>query len=179
MATNQTTLANWGCATSTLTLAGAVNVFRASLGKAMIFFTLFMAIGQIIGKEGSKWAAVIMVIATAVAVLAIYLKTAAIGVSILTWGLAAAAGLAAMAAMPSYQYGTRMVQRTGPAIVHAGDVITRPDRGDKTPQQQERGFPKHYYNITMSFGDVKTKADKEELRPLILKALKDALNNKV
>lgn len=178
LATNQTTLAQYGCATSTATLTQAFNIFRASLGKALMFFMVFMMLGQILGTEGSKWGAVIIGIAMAVYVLAAALKGAAIGISILTFGFAAMAGLAAIAAMPSFQYGTRMVQRTGPAIVHAGDVITRPDRGDVTPQRQERGFPKHYYNVTLSFGDVKTKADKEELRPLILKTLKDALNNR-
>lgn len=179
LATGQTILANYGCATSTMTLGSAFAFLRVNLGKALIIFTIFMSLGQILGREGSKWATVIGMIAMAIWGLAVALKAAAFSMSVLTFGAAAIAGIAAMAAMPSYQYGTRMVQRTGPAIVHAGDVITRPDRGDRTPQQEERGFPKNYYNVTLSFGDVKTKADKEELRPLILKALKDALNNKV
>lgn len=182
LATNQTTLTQYGCATSTLTLGAAFKVLSASLGKAVMFFTVFMMLGQILGSEGSKWAAVITVIATAVAVLAIFLWKGAIALSVLTFGLAAAAGLGAIAAMgtPSYQYGTRMVQRTGPAIVHAGDVITRPDRGDITPQQKEAQFNRLYTKAELHFhGDIKTKADKEELRPLILKTLKDALNNKV
>lgn len=181
MATGQTTLANYGCAASTVTLGNAFAFLRVNLGKALIIFTIFMSLGQILGKEGSKWAAVIGVVAMAIWGLAVALKQAAFSMSVLTFGAAAIAGIGAMAMMPSYQYGTRMVQRTGPAMVHAGDVITRPDRGDVTPSREggERGFPKHYYNITLSFGDVKTKADKEELEPFILKILKNALNNKV
>lgn len=172
-----------GTATAaTLTLRQAVTGLWMSMGKFIMIFTLFVMLGQILGSEGSKWAAVIMGIATAVGVLAAVLWTSASAMSILTWGaaaLAGAAGLAMVASMetPSYQYGTRMVQRTSLAMVHAGDVITRPDRGDKTPQQAQ--YPRTINRIELSFGDIQTKADKEELRPLILKALKEALDNTV
>jgi len=183
VAVNYTLAQAWGQSTvAALTFKAAVTGLWMSMGKFVMIFTLFIMLGQILGSEGSKWAAVIMGIATAVGILAAVLWTSATAMSILTWGAAALAGTAGLAIAasvtpPSYQYGTRMVQRTGIALVHAGDVVSRPDRGDSTPKQAQ--YPRTINHVKLSFGDIQTKADKEELRPLILKALKDALNNTV
>jgi len=165
--------------------SAAAQVAQASMGPMIMSFMLFLSIAERLGPMARPIlgvAAALMILAGAYIAIKASLgdMTAMANLGVMIAAAGAGMGMAAAVyEQPIYQYGTRLVQRTTPAIVHAGDVITRPDRGDRTPQQQERGFPKHYYNITMSFGDVKTKADKEELRPLILKTLKDALNNKV
>jgi len=171
--------------TMMFTWAGAIQVVQASMAPMIMSFFIFLQIAERLGplaKPILGVAAALMILAGAYiavrAALGDLTAVANLGVMIAAAGAGMGLAAAVYTEAPSYQYGTRMVQRTGPAIVHAGDVISRPDRGDTTPQQ-ERGFPKHYYNVTLSFGDVKTKADKEELRPLILKTLKDALNNKV
>ena len=178
----QMTLAAGQATVASLTLRQAVTGLWLSMGKFIMIFTLFVMLGQILGSEASKWAAGIMAIAGAALILTAILWKGAAAMSILTWGaaaLAGAAGLAMVANMetPSYQYGTRMVQRNSLAMVHAGDVITRPDRGDTTPNQTQ--YPRTINHFRMSFGDIQTKADKEELRPMIMKVMKEALNNKV
>jgi hypothetical protein len=152
-----------------------------SLNKAFLIFTVFMSLGSMLGKEGSKWAAVIGGITLAVLLLAKALWGAAIPTAIVTGGLAMAGGLAAAALMQqTFQVGTRRVQRTGPAIVHAGEMVGT-ERGLKAQiGGKGAGSPdKQQINATINFsGNIQTKADKEELRPLILKVIKEALDNK-
>lgn len=163
---------------STQGLGRALSLVRFSLAQVIGVFSIFLALGMLLGSEGAKWAAVIAIIATAVAMLAIWLSEAAIAWGVLTFGLAAAGGLAVAALMPSHQVGTRKAQFTGPAIIHAGERI-----GQESQLKKEfggkQGVEKTQTNVTIAFsGNIQTKADKEQLKPLILKWVKEALDNK-
>jgi len=169
---------------SVITLAGALQILQASMGPIIM---AFMAGYMIVVGLRDNIPLLITVVGGLVAafiILAAILWSCATAMSIISLGVAAAVGIgaivAAHTAMPSYQYGTRLVQRTTPAIVHAGDVITRPDRGDY-PSAALTGKPTMEVtkqNVTVAIGTVKTQADEEELRPLILKVLRDAFRNK-
>ena len=148
-------------------------------------FSMFMMIGMMFGKNYGAIVAAIGAVTIAVIALGFALHWAGAWMSVLTFGAAAIAGLAASAAisatMPSYQVGTRKVQRTGPALVHAGETIGT-EKGLKAQTGGKgAGAPeKQQMSVTLNFsGNIQTKADKEELRPLILKVIKEALDNKV
>ena len=175
--------ANFSVVASTVGLSSALKGLKVSLGQALGIFTIFMSLGMLLGKEGSKWAAVIGIIALAVLALAHVLGYAAISMGVLTVGAAAAGGLAVAAlmqnAMPSFQTGTRRAQFTGPAFVHAGERIGKEDQL-KRELGGGKGMEKRQTNVAITFsGNIQTKADKEQLRPLILKTIKEALDNKV
>jgi len=118
----QLMVSNKGLTISWVTLGAAIKIALGS-------FALFMGLGMLLGKQGSMWAAVIIGIAMAVYVLAAALKGAAISLSILTWGAAAIAGLAAVAMMPEFAGGTRAAPFTGPMWVHKGEIIYNPRSG--------------------------------------------------
>jgi len=108
----------------------------------------------------------------------------AVAVNIVTVGVAAALGLAgalaAYALIPeqTYQFGTRFVQRTTPAIVHAGETIS-----GTTGQIQQQVQPvtrRSQWDVTVNMsGPIYTRADKDNLHEEVRRALKEELDNKV
>lgn len=167
--------------TGHLTLATSLMTVQAALGPLMIGFTLMFTICQ-------RLPPVIALVVGAVLALvaAIILSRTAIGD--MTWmaGMAVAgAAVGAMAAgvwnmtqpQQTYQTGIYSVRKTGPAIVHEGEEI-RSKRNVMYGQGTEKQRPEtRYFNITFS-GDIHTKADKEGLKPLILKTVREAMDNK-
>lgn len=181
IATNQATAAQAAAIPVTQGLTLSWTTLGLALRSAIAPFLLFMTLGMILGREGSKWAMLVVGLAIALWAIVPPLHAAASAFSVLTFGAAALAGLAAMAFMPTYQYGTRFIQRTGPALVHAGEAITpaRELRTTPTGEPSYAPFPRTTTNVHLSFGTVQTKADKEQLRPLILKTIKEAMDNKI
>lgn len=174
----------WVAITSTNGLTASLKGLKMSLSSCVTIFSTFVMIGMMFGKTGGI---IIATIASIVAALAVY-KMHLLGLSIAQavaspWMIPAmiAGGLAmggAIAAMGNFQVGTRKAQVTGPAIVHAGERV-----GKESQLKREFGganaTAKTSTNVTIHMsGNIQTKADKEELRPLILKTMKDALDNK-
>lgn len=141
-----------------------------------VFFAVSTALADALG--GPLQAAIVMLIPL-LAVLVGMLWAGATAVSIISVGVAAAAGIAGMVAaqqsIPEFQTGTRFAQRTQPALVHAGEKIT-PARD---VADEMRPSVTHITNqIDFSNATINTKADKEELVPFIKRAMRDAMRGK-
>lgn len=172
--------------------AGSANTMTASfvrlqlaLGPIVMGLTIGSQMAAMLGKNAWVLIPVIGALTAVFIGLAVALHHAAMWTSILTFGAAAIAGVGAMvyaqSQAPSYQMGTRFAKQTGPAWVHQGEQITstREKSGNTTPvTQQTVPFTKGKTEISMSIGTIQTKADKEQLKPLILKVVREALDNK-
>jgi len=164
--------------TTTQKISAAFIVMKASLGPALLLFTMIVQMGMMFGKQRTMIVAGIVGITMAVLGLAMALKGAAWGMSVVTFGLAALAGAAALAAMPEFQYGTRFAMKTGPAIVHAGEQLI-PAREREARRGEEAPFERRSVHNEFHFhGDIHTKADKESLIPMIRKVLRKDMDNK-
>lgn len=162
-------------------LATSLSVVHQCLGPVLIGFTLMFTICQRLPPVISIVIGVVLALAAAI----ILLRTA---MGDMTWmaGIAVAGAAAgAIAAgvwnmtqpQQTYQTGIYSVRKTGPAIVHEGEEI-RSKRNVMYGQETEKQRPEtRYFNITFS-GDIHTKADKEGLKPLILKTVREAMDNK-
>jgi len=124
--------------------------------------------------------AMLFAIAAAVAVLAVQLWFAAGAVSVLTLGLAAIAGgaaiagaIAAASGARTFQMGTRMTRATGPAWVHKGEVIYNPSTGRPTQigKDLEGKGTTVYNDINIPIENVHTKADFDDLDEKLRKSL--------
>lgn len=180
-ATQQLTLTQFGCTTSTMTLSGAFKILHASLGPAFMIFMLFFQVGMMFQQNAPALLAIIIALTAAMTIFAAASWSAATAFSILTYGTAAVIGvgaaIAASSSAPTYQTGIHSVRKTGLIIAHEGEEI-RSKRNVMYGGQETTKRPEtRYFNITFS-GDIHTKADKEELKPLILKTVRDAMDNK-
>lgn len=161
-------------------LAASLSVVHQSLGYVLIGFTLMFMICQ-------RLPAPIAIVIGAVLALAAAIIILRSAMGDFTWMVGIAIGGAAAGAMAAgvwnltqpqqtYQTGIYSVRRTGPAIVHEGEEI-RSKRNVAYGQETTKRPETRLFNITFS-GDIHTKADKEELKPLILKTIRDAVDNK-
>lgn len=169
---------------STDALKMSISGLNVSISTCVMFFMAFVMIGMMFGKTAGIIVAGIGGIIAALIIYTHWQKVAAILQGTLNWWSAAAmiaGGLAiggAIAALTSFQVGTRKAQFTGPAIVHAGERVGKESQLKKEFGGKQ-GVEKTQTNVTIAFsGNIQTKADKEQLRPLILKCIKDALDNK-
>lgn len=149
-----------------------------------IFFALRDVLGPI--------PAAMVAIGVAVAFLALQLWLAAKASIMLTGGLAAIGGTIALAGLaaggmgeqqsssvPVFHSGTRMVSRTGLAVVQAGEEIRNNQRGLPTDSSSKNGMGNIQTNtFDMRGATILTKANKEELRPFILKTLREGMTAK-
>jgi hypothetical protein len=174
-------------ATTTKGTAMAFTNLGTAISASVGVFSMFLMIGMQFKGVASIIVAAIGIIITALSLYRLHLAGAITLQSMLSpWmvPIMAGAGLAAGALasnLGGFEIGTRRVQRTGPAIVHAGEMVGT-ERGLKAQiGGKGAGAPeKNQVNATINFsGNIQTKADKEELRPLILKVIKEALDNKV
>jgi len=143
-----------------------------------IFYSLSEALAQALG--GPLQAAIVMLI-PALAIIVGMLWAGASAMSVLTFGAAAVAGIAGMVAMqavgpPQYAIGTRFVQRTTPAIVHAGEEIRT---AQDAREQNKPSITTIQATIDLSGSTINTKADEEELTPTINRAVKRALREAI
>lgn len=175
-------------ATAKVATASTVSLGMA-LGLVTAGFSVFMILGQVIGSNAGAIVAAITSITLAILALAVALNVLSVG-TLTPLQLAAFAAGAGMAAgvmaiqsqQPTYKIGTRMLTQTGPITGHAGEIVWNPTNQLPTQVNNDvtgRGIPKKTeFNVTISTGDIHTKADKEELRPFILKTIRDAVDNK-
>jgi hypothetical protein len=183
--TNQVTLAATGSIPAIWGMKTATDSLGKSLINSLMIFSTFIMMGMTFKGVSGIVVAGIGAIIAALTLYKLHLLGAITLQGMLTpWGIAAmaGAGLAIGAIAGQFinaQVGTRKVQRTGPAFVHAGEMIGT-ERGLKAQMGGKGGSPdKQQINATINFsGNIQTKADKEELRPLILKVIKEALDNK-
>lgn len=167
------------------TMTGAFIRLQAAMGPIIMGFMLGSALASAFGKNAWAIAGAITGLTVVFALLATQLWSAAAALSILTFGIAAAAGAAAIALasqnVPSYQVGTEYVSRTQMAIVHEGEkIVPSQDRETSFSNGQSSSAPYPVRSFIFNFtGPINTKADKEELKPLILKVVRDATDNKV
>lgn len=170
---------------STMGLAGAFSVLQASLGPAVVIFMTMYQLATAFGEHAPILLGVIGALTAAMVIYAAASWSAATALSILTFGAAALIGVGAaiyaQSQMPTYAIGTKYVQKTGPAIVHQGEEIRSAYEVNQKRLQSlnQRPYPTRTNQVTISIGTIKTKADEEELKPLILKVVKDAMDDKV
>jgi len=179
--TYQEAMASLAATTHTTTIA--VNMLIASWKVIMLGFLLGAQLAILFKDHLHIMIPIILALTIAVTALAFAWKKVAIAQAAATFGLSVVAGIAAMAAMEAamggLQYGTRFVQRTGPTIVHAGEAVIPAREAGRGQEVAYAPFPRTTTHVHLSFGTVQTKADKEQLRPLILKTVKEALDNKI
>jgi len=164
-------------------LATSLYVVQQGLGVAMIGFTLMFALCQHLPPVLAIVTGAILALAAGILILKAAISGGASVASDLAAMALAGAGAGAIAAgvwnmtQPTYQTGVYSVRKTGPAIVHEGEEI-RSKRNVMYGQGTANQRPEtRYFNITFS-GDIHTKADKEGLKPLILKTVREAMDNK-
>jgi len=174
---------SYGARTATfasLGLAGALKLvvqgFTAGMALALLFASIF---GKTIGIIVAVTAALI---ALAIAIMLVRTAggdfTAAAGFAVAT-AIGLGAGAAVLATTEEYQMGTSFVKRGGLARVHAGEEITSARESKVTSRWDTRQpYNKSITNITVSMGDVHTRADEETMFPMIKRAIKDSLDNK-
>lgn len=166
-------------------LAGTTAAMAKLVTVMSVGFGIFMVVYQIVSLIAEKWGvlpAIIAAVTIAMIGLVAVLKIGATAMSIMTFGAAALAGLAAIApllTMPTYQTGTTFVRRTGLAYVHAGEIIKSARESSdfgylKTGQQRIT-----YNTITVKIDNVHTKADIDDLDEKLRRAFKDYLEQKV
>lgn len=152
----------------------AVNILGSAWKTAaismMAAFGIFFALKPILGTLPS----LLIGIAVAVGIMAVQLWVAAGAMSILTWGLAAVAGglaitgaIAALSGIREFPMGTRGVDKTGPAIVHQGEVIYNPATNRPTQIGNDiagsGGHGTTVYEMPIHIGTVNTKADIDDV----------------
>lgn len=172
-ATNASTAATIGLGHSLLFLSAG---FGAAFAAVFIVYQVF----------GKLPAIILGVVIALVALLVVILAIASVidwsaGVRALAGaGIAGAIGAAAIASMPEHQMGTSFVRQGGFARVHAGEEIISARESKVQPRwQTTQDYRKSIWNVTISMGDVHTKADEETMIPLLRRALKEELDNKV
>jgi len=164
------------------TMAAAFVRLQAAMGPIIMGFMLGVQLATMLGERAWVLVPVIGALTIAFALLAVKMWSVAAAWSVITFGAAALAGVAAMVAlqaqMPTYQMGTRLVQHTTPAIVHAGETIS-----GTTGQIQQQVQPvtrRSQWNVTVNMsGPIYTRADKDNLHEEVRRALKEELDNKV
>ena len=145
---------------------------------------VFIALKDVLGTIPAAFSAM----AAAAAVLAGMLWYAAGGISILSFGTAAAIGAAALVAaagvaygLEPHQMGTRMVSETGPSFLHKGEVVYNPASGRPTQIGNDLAGGRGMTSIdaSMHVETINTKMDTEELNTLVKKQQRTiALNNR-
>jgi uncharacterized membrane protein len=134
----------------------------------MAAFGIFYALKPILGTIP----ALLIAVAVAVATLAIALWSMAMPLSIVTFGLAAAAGIAGIGAAMAFMgvrefpMGTRMVEATGPAVLHKGEVVYNPttNRPSQIGNELSAGGPSHTtYEMPIHIETVNTKANLDDV----------------
>jgi len=169
----QLTLSNYQLATSAKQLAFSWKMVAISAGAA---FGIFFLLKDIIGPLP----AALIGVAVAIGILAAQLWLAAGAMSVLTWGLAAIAGGAALAGViamvagvTGFAMGTRSAPYTGLAMVHKGEVVYNPqtDRPTGVVEKRDVGPTTTIQDIDVTIEEVYTKAEIDDLGEEIGKAL--------
>ncbi len=165
------TVKQWIAVSSIGTISATA--FAAALMKVAIAagagFAIFLVLEPLLGALP----AVLFGVAAALAVLAIQLWSSAHAMSILSFGVAAIIGTAAIgvalataSSAPTYHSGTTMVRKTGLGMLKAGEVVY-----DPTTQQPREIFNDmnrgaggaNSENLTVIIENLYTKSDKDEL----------------
>ena len=167
---------------ATHSLGAALKMMAIS---ALVGFGVFVALEGVVGTLPAS----LFALAAAFAVLAVQMWMAAGAMSVLSWGAAAVAGGAALAGAiavatgaTEYQMGTSFVKKGGLAVVHEGEEI-KSARETRVKSRMEGieapRYAKTSWYVPITIGTVHTKSDKDTMVPLIKKALKEALDQKV
>jgi len=178
---SQTSLMSWIPTAKAAT--GAALSLGIAINWAFMGFAVGLGLVMAIYSAFGKLPAIIAAVTIAIIGLAVALWSAAGGLSVLTFGAAAIAGGAAIAgaivaSQPEFAMGTSFVRKGGLAVVHEGEEIRSARESKMQPRMESRQFEKTIYHVTISTGDIHTKSDKENLVPMIKRALKEAMDQK-
>jgi len=172
---------------SNATAVSIYNLARA-IGLATAGFTAGLAIVLIVRDVFGKLPAIILGVTLAIIGLTIAIMAlkavgsfgATLAHDIAIFGVALAAGgalgAAIVATQPEYQMGTRMVGKTGPFWGHKGEVIYNPENQLPTQINRDLNRPtslRQDVTVDLSGSIIQTKADKDELLPMIKRGLRD------
>lgn len=164
---------------------------QAAMGPVIMGFTLGSMMASMMGKNAWILIPIIGALTVIFTMLAATMWNAAGALAVLTFGAAAVAGAVAIAyaasQTPHYQLGTRYARQTQMALVHEGEMLTpmreqmQGSRGSpiRSPVGSTAPFTKEKTEVHFHIGTLQTKADREQLAPMILKILKDHTDNKV
>lgn len=173
--------------TTANTLTVAFMKLQAAMGPIIMGLLLGAQLAALFGKNAWVLVGILGVLTVAMLAYAWSTHFAAKGMALLTFGASALAGAAAIVATgafsapPKYQTGVEYVRRTGTAVVHEGERIT-PARGREGADEgvsPKAPYVRRSFVINMNNATINTKADKEELKPFIMKAVRDGLDAKV
>lgn len=169
--------ATTGAAHATMGLATAIAAVTGGFAIAYVILStinspIASAIAVIAGLTIALWA------------LFIAESAASVGIALVAGGIAAA-GAVTLASQygafgkPEYQMGTRMLTKTGPIIGHRGEIVYNPE--NQLPTQVNRGMEgkstslRQNVTIDLSGSTIQTKADKDELLPMIKRGLRNII----
>lgn len=174
-------------ATHQLGVLGLTYTYRGlamAIGQALAGFTIaYMILSQFDGPARIAVAAIMLIVGALVALWAIE-SAASMGIALVAGGVAAAGavGLATSFTNPSsYAVGTRMVEQTGPAILHRGELVYNPSVNRPAGIEKEvmgnggngRSAPS---NVTVNFsGDINTRASVEDIDTVVSRRLYRAI----
>lgn len=144
-----------------------------AIGGVMAGFLIFITLGEIIGKPAAIIvAAIVAITAALIALKAVATFGGTLGKDIkmvatsLAIGAGLAAGTMAIQSAHGYQMGTRMVQATGPAIIHRGEVVYNPATNRPTQIGNDlngREPTTIIYQMPMNIENINTKADVDDV----------------
>jgi len=153
--------------------AVAVNILASSWRQVAVSMMAGMAIFLMLKDVLGTIPALLIAAAAAFALLAIQMWIAAGAMSVITWGMAAIAGglaiagaIAAVSGIKEFPMGTRMIEATGPAIVHKGEIIYNPatNRPTQVGNDLRQQLPSTtIYDMPINIREVHTKADIDDV----------------
>lgn len=165
--------------------ATTIQMAAAKLAILLAYASLVYMIVSYLKEQFGLLPAVIAAVCFALTPLVILLWKGAAAMSVLTWGMAAVAGLAGIMAVAGavggFQQGTTFVRKTGLAYVHAGEVIKSARESPDFGYLKTTGGPQRvtYNTVTVKIDTVHTKADFDDLDEKLRRAFKDYLEQKV
>lgn len=166
--------------------ATAFRTLSIAIGLCLASFTLFMLLGQIIGKNAGIIVAAVVAITLALLALAVAMDIVSLGtltgaqLGALAAGAGMAAGVMALG-QGGFQSGTRGLPKTGLFYGHKGEVIYNPSSGRPTQTGNELGGRtpiSTHYDTEIKIENVHTKADYDDLDEEIRKSLRKMMRER-
>ena len=180
-------------ASNTRTLTTSMTGLAVAVGRALAGFTMAYSIVSLLQTKFGTINSAIIALTAVIIGMAIALWSGAGAMSVLTFGLAAIAGIGAATAaasqfpVPSYQTGTSFVKQGGMAMLHGGEEIisARESRAtslvEKGREQRSTSnqMSKSTTTVNVAISTVNTKSNFDDVQEKIGIAIKEALDNKV
>jgi hypothetical protein len=156
----------------------------ASLGLAFGAFMLLYEVGKMLGPWAALVIGIILTVVAALIKLYIAESMSTLGFAAIIGGIAAGTAAGIAAGYGLFAQGTRSVPRTGPAIVHKGEVIYNPSTGRPTQIANDiegnagTAGRSGVTNIPITIENVNTKADVDDLDDELQRSLRKRMRER-